>query len=259
MKSVHPRARGEHFQSFTPHLHASGSSPRARGTLLGLHCGLDRLRFIPARAGNTANASISSLTLSGSSPRARGTHLPFHQPLAHRRFIPARAGNTRPGAEGHGGGPVHPRARGEHARGLVAGALLVGSSPRARGTPCVAGPEWGNARFIPARAGNTSRICKTSPAQSGSSPRARGTRVPEGLLGGRLRFIPARAGNTPSSTIPRSVPSVHPRARGEHFSRDKSGKPNVGSSPRARGTPMSVSPSAPRRRFIPARAGNTSL
>src|SRR3990172_3725499 len=91
-----------------------GSSPHARGT----H-GLDVIdhhayRFIPTRAGNTANTMPQILRKtvhphtrgehnsrsrraspgSGSSPHARGT--PFSQTFTNvaTRFIPTRAGNT---------------------------------------------------------------------------------------------------------------------------------------------------------------------
>ena len=45
--------------------------------------------------------------------------------------------------------------------------------------------------------------------------------------------------------------------RGEHVTRWRKIKPAIGSSPRARGTPGSRSPSESRCRFIPACAGNT--
>ena len=111
------------------------------------------------------------------------------------------------------------------------------------------------ARFIPARAGNTSRwpsmrsrhtvhprACgehgrKLQEAGSGygSSPRVRGTRYVR-LLFDPGRFIPARAGNTTAKPRRPTRPTVHPRACGEHRT-----------STRIR----------LRLRFIPARAGNT--
>ena len=90
-----------------------GSSPRVRGTELGLRpVGMDT-RFIPARAGNrlisggrifnrsvhpracgeqTAPSAKKALT-GGSSPRVRGTGSVCGRPQEVRRFIPARAGN----------------------------------------------------------------------------------------------------------------------------------------------------------------------
>ena len=50
---------------------------------------------------------------------------------------------------------------------------------------------------------------------------------------------------------------VHPRSRGEHKAIGVCDRPVTGSSPLARGTPPHRSPLHERRRFIPARAGNT--
>ena len=50
---VHPRVRGEHAFGDLPGRAAFGSSPRARGTPRDRNGGPERLRFIPACAGNT--------------------------------------------------------------------------------------------------------------------------------------------------------------------------------------------------------------
>ena len=79
-----------------------------------------------------------------------------------------------------------------------------------------------------------------------------------------MRFIPARAGNRNNSVKPRScgVLQVHPRASGEQtrHSRSLTGYHAAGSSPRERGTAaLRMSSKRPRsKRFIPARAGNSS-
>ena len=152
--SVHPRSRGEHVWSKPGVSHATGSSPLARGTLLGDSRSLPDPRFIPARAGNTA-CKHPLVALLPVHPRSRGEHVfpPLEQarkdgssPLARgtrkgtlgntiiNRFIPARAGNTAKCPPQERQGTVHPRSRGEH---QVPGAGLAGfngSSPLARGT-----------------------------------------------------------------------------------------------------------------------------
>ncbi len=117
--TVHPRAGGEHMCRAANMLPKDGSSPRGRGTLGPRERPGPRLRFIPARAGNTRASSTTAWTPSvhpraggehleigdhlsryaGSSPRGRGTpprrHDVADDPHDPVRFIPARAGNTR--------------------------------------------------------------------------------------------------------------------------------------------------------------------
>ena len=93
-------------------------------------------------------------------------------------------------------------------------------------------------RFIPARAGNTTRPTRrrteatvhpraggehvanaaTSASGTGSSPRGRGTRGDAKAVRLMYRFIPARAGNTCPGLSASLLSSVHPRAGGEHSS-----------------------------------------
>ena len=75
----------------------------------------------------------------------------------------------------------------------------------------------------------------------------------------RHRFIPARAGNTGSSSGANSFHAVHPRTRGEHLHAEHQRRSGCGSSPHARGTPIQDMALWPAWRFIPARAGNTTL
>ena len=133
-------------------------------------------------------------------------------------------------------------------------------------------------RFIPARAGNTpatsarttaatvhprsrgehSGITPACSSSSGSSPLARGTLRPLDPVGGSDRFIPARAGNTGPRRRDSWRPPVHPRSRGEHALNFRLSGVSAGSSPLARGTPCCSLWARWRKRFIPARAGNTS-
>ncbi len=93
---------------------------------------------------------------------------------------------------------------------------------------------------------------------AGSSPLARGTRLGAGAELRRGRFIPARAGNTPCRCRRASGRPVHPRSRGEHAISFVTMNSRGGSSPLARGTPDRCRCTFSPRRFIPARAGNTT-
>ena len=127
-----------------------------------------------------------------------------------------------PCAARSGSASVHPRASGEQIK------PIGGRRTRAH-------------RFIPARAGNRS--------------------TPHSSIAERAvhRFIPARAGNSQDDRGVRCPDPVHPRACGELRQIALPLKEFDGSSPRERGTQtrfrflLSVN-----RRFIPARAGNSS-
>ena len=172
------------------------------------------------------------------------------------RFIPAWAGNALPDSRRVDHISVHPRVGGERTETKSRTAVLVGSSPRGRGTLEIGPAHSIFFRFIPAWAGNAScqscpgfcgpvhprvggeRLSHASSAtvRNGSSPRGRGTPA-RGQRPARLpRFIPAWAGNAP----------------------DKALKPRIssGSSPRGRGTRKSLKDPGMMHRFIPAWAGN---
>ena len=156
---------------------------------------------------------------------------------------------------------------------------LDGSSPLARGTRRLVDRLAHLTRFIPARAGNTpaprgsgtrgavhprSRgehvtVVPESEHRGGSSPLARGTRHGFREGSGFSRFIPARAGNTAGSMGGWRYTSVHPRSRGEHTCIPVASGARCGSSPLARGTPPNDTAIYAIERFIPARAGNTTL
>ena len=243
-----------------PHHHRSWRfNPRTRGEhgkpVLGAP---ERVRFIPARAGNTSWPT-SSCRSSPVHPRTRGEHGGRgHHGRGDHRFIPARAGNTdqfklseimEDGSSPHARGtlrssgdsrcstPVHPRTRGEH-----------------HGRPDLSVPQD---RFIPARAGNTVVTRATRSLNSGSSPHARGTPVGQVRLTGNHRFIPARAGNTSNWLSAAAMAPVHPRTRGEHSPVWVARSVHIGSSPHARGTHIVDGTGCNHGRFIPARAGNT--
>ncbi len=112
--AVHPRVRGEQAQRSNSRSRMIGSSPRARGTEQRHHYPSERIRFIPACAGNRRprDAQASAQTVHprvrgeqwqlrlfivrryGSSPRARGTVHACRDEVQVCRFIPACAGNS---------------------------------------------------------------------------------------------------------------------------------------------------------------------
>ena len=71
------------------------------------------------------------------------------------------------------------------------------------------------------------------------------------------RFIPAHAGNTCLSPLQRNPPPVHPRTCGEYNNSVLVAVAYAGSSPHMRGIHDKRLRKSPKRRFIPAHAGNT--
>ncbi len=191
-----------------------------RGTLERKADSLSEQRFIPAYAGNMAEAHWPSLIRpvhprvcgeheklrelaqndTGSSPRMRGTSVGYPRRVRCARFIPAYAGNMGLLRHWTNAPPVHPRVCGEH-----------------------------------------SSICSVACSQFGSSPRMRGTFVPLIFVRLSRRFIPAYAGNILVILILVFLCAVHPRVCGEHL--ECYGMPHyqAGSSPRMRGTSIGIS------------------
>jgi len=161
---------------------------------------------------------------------------------------------------------------------LAAASMACGSSPRARGTLLQLAVEVGDARVIPACAGNTGSAPRPRPAstghprvrgehvaisinlrsRAGSSPRARGTLLPPTRHQVGDRVIPACAGNTAIRIVVTAMPPGHPRVRGEHLDCLIVDHIHDGSSPRARGTLDELLAFIVEDRVIPACAGNTS-
>ena len=223
--------------------------------------------------------SIASFHCLGSSPRVRGT-------LGKARIIgdmggiiPARAGNTTEWTPCRCRTWDHPRVCGEHGTGSEGFAGIPGSSPRARGTRPDRVPSARGLRIIPACAGNTNTVhtiiggnwdhprvrgehAQRLPSEStpmGSSPRARGTRCGQDFRHREPGIIPACAGNTIGRSNCVMHPKDHPRVRGEHLIPWSLLLEEIGSSPRARGTPQPNSCRLMLRGIIPACAGNTWL
>ena len=275
---------------------ARGSSPLARGTYNSHGLGSRSARLIPARAGNmcvildtidplaahprsrgehSCAAKIAS-SLFGSSPLARGTYSFMSAAGLGTRLIPARAGNIGLDGELDPRDAAHPRSRGEHLPPGVLNRAVIGSSPLARGTCAAVTAHPAGERLIPARAGNICGVqpgCRPRPAHprsrgehfcatgyqsssSGSSPLARGTCYGHDASSRPGRLIPARAGNIVEGLPEAKSQPAHPRSRGEHCWMWRLPRLRGGSSPLARGTSVGALVQMPRRRLIPARAGN---
>ncbi|CRY88290.1 unnamed protein product (plasmid) [Salmonella enterica subsp. enterica serovar Senftenberg] len=173
--AVYPRWRGKHKVDITGAAHITGLSPLARGTHAIKDFNRARDRFIPAGAGNTSislkidarkavyprwrGEHLRWLALHiercGLSPLARGTHFLDPFTTLFIRFIPAGAGNTESDTNESSSDSVYPRWRGEHSFRKRIRNKQDGLSPLARGTHRLFPGFPGNARFIPAGAGNT--------------------------------------------------------------------------------------------------------
>ena len=215
--TVHPRVCGEHDILPRDRVVPAGPSPRVRGTHAVEHGRVEPGRSIPACAGNTVDLDIPAGSLSvhprvcgehssrstsarpvvGPSPRVRGTLRDELVGLVPCRSIPACAGNTRRPPAPPCPPPVHPRVCGEHGDPAQLIPVLIGPSPRVRGTRRKPRRGYPARRSIPACAGNTvpvamtannssvhPRVCGEHPAavvqawiNNGPSPRVRGTRA----------------------------------------------------------------------------------
>ncbi len=154
--------------------------------------------------------------------------------------------------------------------------LVIGASPRMRGTAAVGVHAGEGVRYIPAHSGNgrtTSRprtrntvhpracgeravIPDNHCVAIGASPRMRGTEGNRQRQLLRRRCIPAHAGNGPTWRLSSRSCAVHPRACGERANRRATLISEYGASPRMRGTGGRRSRRHAVGRCIPAHAGN---
>ena len=195
----HPRSRGVYRIRRLPPDPPGGSSPLARGLLLGRRRRRAQVGIIPARAGFTPprfplavfradhprsrgvyiKTAIFFVGIFGSSPLARGLRRRGAPARAGAGIIPARAGFTRmaPGAR-----PCtrdHPRSRGVYRPRACGRAPGAGSSPLARGLRHGRGRRRAHRRIIPARAGFTPPPRAGGPTGT-DHPRSRGVYTPKG-------------------------------------------------------------------------------
>ena len=293
----HPRSRGVYPGCACPIRGRGGSSPLARGLLLGLPRLPRSRRIIPARAGFTAavrpgrpahedhprSRGVYLLPVEdfrhrvGSSPLARG--LRVRRPASGRQggIIPARAGFTGIERTLYGESADHPRSRGVYPPSTSPPSNGRGSSPLARGLQEDRARQGDDDGIIPARAGFTRRAAARSRPEPdhprsrgvyrepirdggiplGSSPLARGLHI---MVRGKAfyaRIIPARAGFTRPVRSSSTRSSDHPRSRGVYPATVDASSRPPGSSPLARGLRLRQTEHLVEIGIIPARAGFT--
>ena len=171
----HPRSRGVYIHISTDSSAISGSSPLARGLLVGRSVRLRLARIIPARAGFTSPPPAAAgggtdhprsrgvygrgtsviRSADGSSPLARGLPGDKTTQNGRVRIIPARAGFTSRYRRRGICCKDHPRSRGVYAASTGTVMLTGGSSPLARGLPHKRHLFHVEHGIIPARAGFT--------------------------------------------------------------------------------------------------------
>ena len=173
----HPRACGAHRVAKSGMAVLTGSSPRMRGSPIGLRNIAGFLGIIPAHAGLTCRPdsgdsgawdhpracgahSASRFTKSiarGSSPRMRGSPIGLRNIAGFLGIIPAHAGLTCRPDSGDSGAWDHPRACGAHSASRFTKSIARGSSPRMRGSQDARHGQCLGDGIIPAHAGLTIR------------------------------------------------------------------------------------------------------
>ena len=295
----HPRSRGVYSRATRPNRKPGGSSPLARGLPRQYPREVGESRIIPARAGFTLAICATVIgnldhprsrgvyryrrfqpsKAVGSSPLARGL-LEFADLSQERsRIIPARAGFTMWSGTNRMRRADHPRSRGVYSSCTGGEITRAGSSPLARGLLPLRQDHRHPRRIIPARAGFTSQpnpvglttkdhprsrgVYRTWGGSSmcaiGSSPLARGLPPDPLRVDQPAGIIPARAGFTHRRRHDRRSRQDHPRSRGVYPPVTCTPLVSRGSSPLARGLPLTRYPISFSSGIIPARAGFTSI
>ena len=114
----HPRSRGVYRTGSRRQSGGEGSSPLARGLLVGPHAGRGHQWIIPARAGFTFTFLSAPLAAHGSSPLARGLPAASLFSSSVIWIIPARAGFTGMDRCRSAADRDHPRSRGVYSAEL---------------------------------------------------------------------------------------------------------------------------------------------
>ena len=134
--------------------------------------------------------------------------------------------------------------------------VYSGSSPRVRGTVTTSARRASTSAVHPRVCGEQISTASDYHRSNGSSPRVRGTGMSGQVSAVHCRFIPACAGNSRCRQSAFQTATVHPRVCGEQQDHPLQVVCVNGSSPRVRGTDISVDIRLSFRRFIPACAGN---
>ena len=192
-------------------------------------------------------------------------------------LIPAWAGKTERRGRPESGRPAHPRVGGENLRLPFYGPQRLGSSPRGRGKRRRRLRARPDRRLIPAWAGKTCSCarrkatgeahprvggenpdqCLPRDTRTGSSPRGRGKQGGLAFLLGDVGLIPAWAGKTHARVRGATGDWAHPRVGGENDKYGLKDNPELGSSPRGRGKPLTAILPRGTVGLIPAWAGKT--
>ncbi|VEH09349.1 Domain of uncharacterised function (DUF2825) [Corynebacterium kutscheri] len=153
----HPRSRGDNACRYQHGSLGTGTSPLARGQHLVAAAKENGNRNIPARAGTTTPTASKASAIPehprsrgdnsfrvwgkkqswGTSPLARGQPNNGFTTLVLMRNIPVRAGTTDWETVGILSEGEHPRSRGDNRRITDQDVADAGTSPLARGQPCV--------------------------------------------------------------------------------------------------------------------------
>src|SRR5690606_12127563 len=152
-------------------------------------------------------------------------------------IIPAQAGSTlRVNRAGIPEGD-HPRAGGEHSKGMAAAAARLWIIPAQAGSTATPTHTVRTGADHPRARGDPALIRELPSPALGSSPRRRGALTDCPVHTDARRIIPAQAGSTPPAPPGTSPARDHPRAGGEHGAVAKKAALGAGSSPRRRGAP----------------------
>ena len=276
----HPRACGANGKISSKTMVRTGSSPRMRGKLRVERGRDDKIRIIPAHAGQThgrrymadrtpdhpracgANSTKYNARHmpTGSSPRMRGKPLRFLVFDPCGRIIPAHAGQTTAATPRSRAFPDHPRACGANESSVYARSARIGSSPRMRGkrSPSCLAASRPDSPDHPRACGANSFTPAFNWPSTGSSPRMRGKlREPLRVLHD-IRIIPAHAGQTFVIGARGLGKTDHPRACGANAAAGRIRTLRRGSSPRMRGKQGGRRKLEREIRIIPAHAGQTA-